>query len=360
MYADSTGKIKGGGQLSLYHLIKRLNRKKFKPQVILPEKGEFYEMLKELGIKIHLVKMREIRKGNIADIMKTSFDIAKIIKKEKVSLIHVNSSRSAIYCGIAAKITRIPLITHIRVIQKEPLYDWVIAFLSTKIIAISKAVRKRFDYLSDKKVKIIYNGIDVNEFKPGGEKRLKRELNLKDEFLLASVGNLNPYKGHDYVIMAFKEVKAKIKKVKLVICGEGEQKSYLMRLSKRLGLSQDVIFLGRRQDIVDVMDSIDVFLISSFSEPFGRVICEAMACEKPVVGVKAGAIPEIVKDGKTGILCKPKDIKEFAEAIIRLLKDEKLRKEMGKKGRERVEKFFTIERNVKEIENLYDEILKCC
>ena len=366
LYLANSGEIFGGGQISLLNLLAKLDRGQFRPLVICPFKGSLVDELKRMDIETRIVKMETLRRLNIFSWMTTINRLIRLIKRKKIDLIHSNGSRVTIYGGIAARLTSTRLIWHARVADRDRLLDKLLSRLATKIIVISKAVSKRFAWLKDKEKKIIviYNGIDLRRFNPnlnGNE--------IRDEFNIAAgihfvgiVGQLIPWKGHHYFLEAAARVVQKIPQAKFLIVGKdivrgGEYKKELESLAERLGIREKVIFASFRRDIPRIMASLDLFVLTSEKEHFGRVLVEAMACAKPVIAANAGGVPEIVKDGETGILVPPKDPEAMAEAIVTLLRDKKKAQRMGQAGRKRAEKMFSIEENVRKTEKLYEKIL---
>jgi len=140
--------------------------------------------------------------------------------------------------------------------------------------------------------------------------------------------------------------------------GDGEYRKRLENLRKELGLNENVIFAGNREDIPQILADIDIFVLSSVSEGFGRSAAEAMACAKPVVATKVGGVPEVVDDGITGSLVLPKNPNALAEAIITLLQNKEKAQRMGQAGRKRVEKMFSLQKNIRQTEEIYEEILQ--
>ena len=118
-----------------------------------------------------------------------------------------------------------------------------------------------------------------------------------------------------------------------------------------------MIFTGYRKDIFSIMKSIDIFVLPSIWEGFGLVLLEAMAACKPIVATEVSAIPEIVINGETGFLVTQKESTALADAITKLIESRELRKQLGLAGRERLERFFTVERMVKETEKVYASLL---
>jgi glycosyltransferase involved in cell wall biosynthesis len=212
----------------------------------------------------------------------------------------------------------------------------------------------------------VLNGIEPSKWDPsidGGA--LRRELGIpEDALLLASVSRLFSWKGQRELVRAFALVREKIPKAELVIVGADytllEPNSFtaeLKALAQSLGVIEHVRFTGGRSDVPNVMAACDVFTMPSFEEPFGLVFLEAMAMRKPVVGIDNGGTPEVVEQGRSGLLSPPWDIPALAANIIRLLEDRGLREGMGAYGRSRVLDFFNAQRMASEAGAAYERIL---
>ena len=233
-----------------------------------------------------------------------------------------------------------------------------------KIIAISEAVKRDLVEkigVSEKKVTKIYNGVDTEEFNPSvsGES-FRKELNLGPVKLVGMVGRFTPEKGQDLFLRAAAKVIDEYRDVCFAVIGDAklgsEQfKQAMINLSVELGLENKVIFTGFRDDLPRVMAALDIVVVSSVAEPFGRVIVEALAMEKGVVVSDSGAIPEIVSND-CGILVNPEDNEGFKEAILGLLTDTQRCKGLGESGRRIVEEKFGIKRHVSEMEGLYKKL----
>jgi glycosyltransferase involved in cell wall biosynthesis len=207
--------------------------------------------------------------------------------------------------------------------------------------------------------------VDTKRFNPYLNKNLKKELGIEDKTIVLYIGRLVLEKGVDYLIKAFSKVLQKDSKAILVIVGEGPLKNELYNLVNELKIKDHVIFLkavpySRIHKIhaisdITVLPSIPT---KSWMEQFGYVLIEAMACGKPVVASRCGAIPEIVIDNETGFLVEPGNINELTEKISLLISDNKLRETMGYKGRIRVERKFSYEAVIPKIKELYYSISK--
>lgn len=361
LYLANSGDIIGGGQISLLGLLKRLNRGKYHPVVVCPAVGSLYDELKRIGVETHIVRMNTLRNLNFLLWVKTINRLVQLIKSKKIQIIHSNGSRATIFGGIAARLTKTPLIWHVRIVNSDKLLDRLLARLASKIIVISKAVSRRFNWLKNKedKIVLVYNGIDLERFKPNvGIRKVRGEISLSSKTpMVVTVGRLDWYKGHKYLLEAAEKIVQTLPDARFLIVGDGGYRKRLENQVKQLNLDENVIFTGNRKDIPEILAGIDLFVLSSVSEGFGRAVAEAMACAKTVVATKAGGLSEVVEDGITGRLVSPKNSTALAEAIIELLKDKKKAENMGIAGRKRVEKLFSIERNVKSIEELYEKIL---
>ena len=144
---------------------------------------------------------------------------------------------------------------------------------------------------------------------------------------------------------------------RFLILGEGELRESLQRQVKDLGLERHVLLTGFRDDVIGLLKSFDLFVMSSLTEGLGTSILDAMACGKPVIGTATGGIPEAVTDGETGILVPPHDDGALAQAIVRLLKDQPLRAILGASGRQRAVEYFGVERMVRETIGVYERFL---
>jgi len=140
--------------------------------------------------------------------------------------------------------------------------------------------------------------------------------------------------------------------------GEAEYERQVRSLAESLGISSVVTFTGFRGDVPSVLADMDLIVhASTTGEPFGQVIIEGMAAGKPVIATNGGGVPEIVEDGKTGILVPMGDVQAMVEAIRRVLADPPLAEDMGARGRERVRDHFTIERKARKVEAVYQSML---
>jgi glycosyltransferase involved in cell wall biosynthesis len=210
---------------------------------------------------------------------------------------------------------------------------------------------------------LIYNGIDFSEFTADPDSSgLNKTTGIKHEHVIGMVSHLEPLKGHKVLLNAAKSILKADYNIKLSIVGHeaGGTKQYvheLKSLANDLGIAKHVMFLGYRKNVAEILKTFDICVLCSFEEGFGRVLVEYMACGKPVIATNVGGIPEIVVDGETGILVPVGDHKSLAEAIIRLIDDPLLSRQMGNDGRLRVQKYFDLKMNVRKTQELYQKLI---
>ena len=216
---------------------------------------------------------------------------------------------------------------------------------------------KEINLYTDKIIEVTPFGVDINQFKP---------VNFisifdKGDIVIGTVKSLEEVYGIEYLIKAFKIVSDRYPKMplKLMIVGDGSLKKELEQLTENLNLEDKTVFTGKvpSVDIPKYQNMLSVSVSVSNSESFGVAIIEASACEKPVVVSDVGGLPEVVVDDITGIVVPSKNPQRTAEAIERLILDENLRENMGKSGRKRVEELYDWDDNVKQMINIYKDML---
>ena len=205
----------------------------------------------------------------------------------------------------------------------------------------------------------IFSGIPPPQAKArnGADPTRRRALGLPAEgALIGSVGRLDPVKGHDLLIRAFAALQARQPGARLVLIGEGERRGACEALARELGAAGKVSFLGWREDVAELLAELDLFVFPSRNEGMGRAAVEAMAAGLAVVATRTGGLPDVVREGRTGLLVPPDDPGALSAAIERLLSRPEERRAMGEAGRE-LAQAYSAEQMCEKIEALYQRLL---
>ena len=363
----------GGAETSLYHLVRGLDRDRYTPFVLCPEPGPLVENLTAERIPTEVVSLPAWRKlKSFLSRFIASRRLISFAEKNHIQLIHSNTIWINPYAQNVGENLKVPVICHLRdLIRRDQVKKYALDTVDM-IIPISNAVQKPLEEvgLESARIRRIYNGVDVSMF-AHGKSVLREDFPPICGYLVGIVGQLNPrsqWKGQrDFIQAAARIIQHKSEVYFAVIGGDRSPASTpghmsyireLKELAEGLGIADRVIFTGFRTDMPDVMASLDILVSASWAEPFGRVIIEAMAAGKPVIATMAGGAPEIVQDGITGILVPPRDPQAIARAALHILQDDKIRQKMSRAGQRRVQKHFSLDRNIRETQAVYERLRK--
>ena len=354
----------GGAEKKLKELIEYMDRDKFNTVVCSLGLGdtikEDFEKLGDLGIEVMEIP-RKVRVD-----FGLLFKIAKLIKEKDIDVVMTTLFYADVIGPLAGKLGKAKAVFSWETISapwwlyKRRLWPYQFAIrYCKKVVSVSKATAR---FLIDergvpeKKVMIIPYGVNLDQYNTsddGSEKRKSIGLK-KDDLVVGMVGRLVPQKGHVYLIEAAETVVKTFPDVKFVLAGDGELHEELVAKAKKHGVDKNFVFLGFRHDVDELLSTFDIFTLPSLYEGLPNVVLEAMASGLPIVATPADGTKEAVVDNETGILVPIKDVEKLATALIKLLKDKKLAKEMGEKGRKRVEEEFSLEKQVRSFEKLYE------
>ena len=378
LYLDSGSGI-GGGQRSLLLLLNRLDKERFTPFVGCLGEGAFAaEVEKTVARVIPLSlpaahnKTDKVKRFTFRDLfedfrqLRVIVELHRAVKRHAIDLIHANSLSVALLGGIVAKINRIPILMHKRYATSYGILDRLCERLLHRVILVSEATR--WDFASEVKQTLIYNGVDLDAFQASREevKTLRRELFPDAPNTAIRVGvvtRITPEKGIHVLVSAMRELKGK-KDVQLLIVGGPyfeKDIAYMDALKQEvadLGIEDSVIFTGFLSDTRIVTSLLDIVLVPSIiPEACPRTIIEAMAVGKPVIATPLGGSKELVTP-ETGLLVPPEDASAVAEAIATLATDRERLTVMGEAARDRAVQLFSSEKNTILTEAVYNELLE--
>ena len=377
LYLDSGSGI-GGGQRSLLLLLSLLDRNRWTPFVgclgdsaFAAEVAKTEAKLIPLSLPAAHNKTDKVKRFTLRDLLEDfqQFQVVvqlhRAVKHHAIDLIHANSLSVALLGGIVARINRIPILMHKRYATSYGILDRLCERLLQRVILVSEATR--WDFASEVKQTLIYNGVDLDAFQasPKEVETLRSELfpDASDASILAGVvTRITPEKGIHFLVRAIAELKRKTAIKLLIVGGPYFQKDvdYMDSLKREvadLGVEDSVIFTGFLSDTRIVMSLLDIVLVPSIiPEACPRTIIEAMAVGKPVIATPLGGSKELVTP-ETGMLVPPEDASAIAEAVAALATDRERLRTMGEAAHRRAAQLFSSKKNTALTEAVYTELL---
>lgn len=350
----------GGIETLIYEFVNRLNGKGFLPSIcVLRGGGSLEKRLKSEGIQVYDIKKRE---GIDLSLIPR---LRKILIQRGIRILHTNNYSALLYGVLAARC--IKGLKHIHTehsnVDRKRRYwtERVLSYFTDNIVCVSDDVKKSMvnnQGILPERLTVIYNGVDTERFcsDPNKKEAYREKLCIKqDAPVVGIVARLTPVKDHLTLLKAFSMLSKGIPEAVLLIVGDGQLKSVLVRQAHEMGLNNNVIFLGERQDIPELLNTMDVFVLSSLSEGHNIGLLEAMATRLPVVATNVGGNSEVIVEGATGYLVPPQNPEELGGKIKVLLQDENLRLKMGSEGTKRVMEYFDLNMMIKAYQELYLE-----
>ena len=350
----------GGTEQVIKNLIEGSDKDLFDTSIFCIEQplGPFGQMLLEKGIVIDSAQRRE---GFDIKLINT---IRQYIKKANIDVLHCHQYTPWVYGALAAIGTgsKVIFTEHGRFYPdrtswKRKVVNPILNLLTYKITAISKATKQAlidYEYLPESRIEVIYNGIQPLKKDTEQTRLLKQKLHLSPSTrILGTIARLDPIKNHSMMFKAFKLVLKEHPDSVLLLVGDGEERENLEQLVDELGIRKNVIFTGYIPSPQHFLDCMDIFLLPSLSEGTSMTLLEAMSLSKPCVVTDAGGNPEIIAHNENGLVTENDDASGFSDAIIKLLKNHRERKEMSVAAKSRFIKFFSAELMCDQFTNIY-------
>jgi glycosyltransferase involved in cell wall biosynthesis len=382
LYVNHTGVV-SGGERSLLGLLAALPPE-VTPRLAAP-RGGLDEAAERLGVPTSAItgtagslRLHPLHTPRtIAELSLAAAQVHGAARRHRAQIVHANSIRAGIVLGLG-RLAPAARVVHVRdCLPPGPLSSAtmrLIAATATRVIANSHYTAASVRALAPSaRVEVLYNAVELDRWDPHRIDRAAARAGLgaagRSTVLLGVVAQLSPWKGQDTAIEALGLLRRAGIDAHLLLIGSAkflasatrfDNEAYLARLHEladTAGLTERVSFLGEREDVPELVRALDVLLLPSWEEPFGRALIEAMALAVPVIATSVGGPPEIIEDGREGFLLAPREPQAWADAIARLAGDRELAARMGAAGRQRVEQRFTAERHAAAVLELYRGLL---
>jgi glycosyltransferase involved in cell wall biosynthesis len=351
----------GGAQEHLYSLLTRMDTERYDVSVVSLSPGSAVRKLHKAGIEVLVI-------DEVDDAIAVGA-LAAHLGEVRADVVHAHMFRAETVATRA--VLALAEIGHRRPYLVSTVHSSRVRHESDKdvlreltphmdqLIAVSQAIERKIrdEGRDTAPVRLIYNGVDLERYD-----HQEACCTLPEEYgmeagsqIVGVVARLEPEKGHPTLIEAWPKVLRAVPDSYLLIVGEGSRRDALEAQARELRVAHRVVFTGRRDDVPAVTAALDVAVLPSYREAQGLTILEAMALSRPVVASNVGGIPEMIEDGRTGLLVPPHDSDALAAAIVRLLTDHPLADTLGRAGHDLVHDRFCIELMVSATQSVYDE-----
>jgi glycosyltransferase involved in cell wall biosynthesis len=363
----------GGAQDNTLSTIEGLDKERYDISLMSGPKGDWKERAQRIeGCRCIFINemVREVH------LIKDFIAFVKIfiaLRRGKYDIVHTHSSKPGFYGRFAARLASVPVIIH--TIHGFPFHDFMpkifrqfliilerfLSGISDKLITVSKLNLQQalgLNLALPEKFVNVYSGIDFSKFnKKVDLKKKRRELNIPNNTkVVGFVGRLTKCKGIEYFFRAVQTVTKQSNGIVVLIVGDGELRWKSERLAEELGITPFVKFLGFREDVPELLQLFDVYVLSSLWEGLGRALTEALYSRRPTVATAVAGVPELVRNKETGILVPPADPAALAEGILYLLDNPDKRKKLAQNAHNLVKQEFSVEAMVQSIDELYQEL----
>ena len=351
--------------------------------VVVPSQGETYRDYEEIGVNVRVLPgLKPIRRilsiryflKSIVDFFRVGYAIILLVKKEKIEIIH-SITAACLVGGFVARFVKKPSVIHVHdlTLNQDPLsgslLGLVLVATTDKIICVSEVVKQNLplrQILSDK-AEVIYNAVDIKKYspKPLVRKQYREKLCINEDEILAGVfGVLDRRKGQDIFLNVANQLYTEARNLRFLIVGGYSPIALsdgfsieIEKLSKPLLLNNRLIILGRRNDVADLLQAVDMVVQTSRIDAGPIVPLEAMATGKPVIATNVGANSEEIINGYSGVIVSLNDEQAMADAILALRNDKSLREKLGQQGRKLVIDRFDLQQQAEKMASIYRSLI---
>jgi len=363
--------IEGGAEIGAFELCKRLVKRGYEVFVITRKLKKEWKNIEEIeGIKI----FRFNTKGGYLGLLFPFIHVGRFLNKINPDILNMHFIIPTGFAGCFwSKFFDIPTVTtsigwdiYDPIIRVPKILKYLMRIVPKKSdgltsisIFVKETLIEDFD-VKNKKIEIIHYGVDTKRFNPENDGiSIRKRYGIKNDIVVLTVQRLEKRKGVEYFIKAIPMVLERFNNIKFMIVGDGPEKNKLKKLCKSLGVSENVIFTGKipNSEIQNYYKASDIFAFHTNYEGLGIVLLEAMASGKPIITTMAGGTADIIENNINGFIITPRYPELFADTLIKLLKNKKLRDEFGEASREIAEKKFDWEIIVEKYIKVYEEVL---
>ena len=373
LYVNPAGDV-SGAENSLLTLIGALGDG-YRPIMACPSPGRLSDRCREIGVPVFPIPFGAPKRSTLYSMLvmrplqtlRLIGHIERIVKEQKVDLIHANSYLVGPASGIVARRFGIPVIWHIRDIRyglKQKIVQHMAARYADRILVVSGAVKDTLGKQLDGRVHVVYNGVKPPEVTAEDRARIRKELGVgPDEFLVGNVGMLVPWKGQDLFVRMAHRVLGEVPNAKFAIVGAVWPQSLgfdqrVRMLAEELGIQDKIIFTGFRPDATSIIAGMDVYVHTALEpDPLPRSVLEAMAAGVPVVAPANGGILEAIVNGESGFLYRTADVEEVTVKVANLLKSRDMACRIGAIGSKHAKDYFSVEGHIRAVQNIYNSLL---
>lgn len=393
----SSGGVVGGSLTGLYHLVRGLDRDRFRVDMVLYEPKAIEDDLREAGVIVHHVSRRRLPKehalqgasaydavrqvGAVRAAMRAgrqtlrllfeelpvTRQLRAVIRRTDPDVVHLGNGVRANFDAILACLSmRVPIVCHVKGFEKYGARERRAARRVDVLLCMTGAILEhcRSRGVQGRRSCVVYDGVDeawITPARPAAA--LREELGLAaDDFCIGVVGNIQEWKGQAVLVEAMAEVLRRVPNARAVVIGGVHRagEAYAARVRERAGRADvdgRVVFTGFRSDVVDVMNAMDVIAHTSVRpEPFGRVILEGMLLGKPVIATRGGGVSELIEEGESGFFVPPADVTALARRLVEIREDPDRARRIGQQARARARERFALSKQVKEMSEIYERL----
>jgi sugar transferase (PEP-CTERM/EpsH1 system associated) len=350
----------GGLENGVVNVINKLDGERFRSSVTcLQQSGAFAARIRDPDVEVHAMGLAP---GNDVGL---PLRLARLFRRTKTDVVHTRNAEAFFYGWLGAKLARVPALVHSehgRVLpdsaRRMALQRWMLHATSA---AFSVSRQLRADLVKhlrvpERRFEVIYNGVDVTRTSAADRGGARRIMGAAEgEVVVGSVGRLVTVKNYELLLGAFSRLAPP---ARLVLIGDGPERARLEGLADAKGIAARTTFLGHREDVADLLVGLDVFVLPSLSEGMSNTLLEAMAAGLPTIASDVGGNREIVQDGDSGLLFASEDEAGLLDGLRRLAGDPARRAELGRAGRDRVTREFSMDAMIGKYEALYERVAR--